>query len=49
MEGFLYSCYARLISFEVNANNKKLLGYNTNIWINALATALVLLLDNCNL
>ena len=48
---FIYSCYARLISFEINPNNnwsqKKLVGHNTNIWIytpppiNALATALI--------
>ena len=34
---FIYSCYARLISFEINANDnwfeKKLVGHNTNIWI----------------
>ena len=46
---FIYSCYARLISFEINPNDnwfqKKLVCHNTNIWIytppiNALATAL---------
>ena len=32
---FIYSCYARLISFEINPNDdrfqKKLVGHNTNI------------------